>query len=59
MLILHANNKCADQPAHPHRLISAFVIHYLKSKVGKLADGKGIALEGLYALLLFEYVAMA
>ena len=28
-----ANNKDADQPAHPRRLISAFVIHYLKSKV--------------------------
>ena len=25
-----ANNKGADQPAHPHRLISAFVIHVWK-----------------------------
>ena len=24
------NNKCADQPAHPCRLISAFVIRLLK-----------------------------
>ena len=23
-----ANNTGADQPAHPHSLISAFVIHY-------------------------------
>ena len=26
-----ANNKGADQPAHPHRLISAFVIRLLES----------------------------
>ena len=29
---LLANNKGADQPAHPRSLISAFVIRYLKSK---------------------------
>ena len=46
MFILHTNNKHADQLAYPDRLISAFVIHYLKSKVGKFADGKGIAFEG-------------
>ena len=28
-----ANNKGADQPAHPRSLISAFIIRYLKSKV--------------------------
>ena len=32
-----ARNKCADQPAHPRRLISAFVIHFLKSIISKLA----------------------
>ena len=32
-----ANNKCADQPAHPHSLISAFVIGFLKSTISKLA----------------------
>ena len=26
-----ANNKGADQPAHPRRLINAFVVRYLKS----------------------------
>ena len=26
-----ANNKGTDQPAHPHRLISAFVISFLES----------------------------
>ena len=31
--LLLANNKGADQPAHPRSLISAFVIHYMKSKV--------------------------
>ena len=33
MTLLHANNKCADQPAQRRRLISAFVIRYLESKV--------------------------
>ena len=28
-----ANNKVTDQPAHPRSLISAFIFHYLKSKV--------------------------
>ena len=29
----YANNKGADQPAHPRSLISAFVVHYLDSKI--------------------------
>ena len=33
LTLLVANNKDADQPAHPYRLICAFVFHYLKSKV--------------------------
>ena len=32
-----ANNKGADQPAHTHRLISAFVIHVLESIISGLA----------------------
>ena len=32
-----ANNKGADQPVHPRSLISAFVIHVLKSPISKLA----------------------
>ena len=28
LFILYANNKCADQPAHPRSLISAFVVRY-------------------------------
>ena len=28
-----ANNTGADQPAHPHRLISTFVIHFLESTI--------------------------
>ena len=31
--LLLSNNKRADQPAHPHSLISAFVLRYLKSKL--------------------------
>ena len=34
------NNKGADQPAHPRRLISAFVIHFLKSTISRLATSK-------------------
>ena len=33
LTLMLANNKFADQPAHPCSLISAFVIRYLKSKV--------------------------
>ena len=33
LTLLLANIKDADQPAHPHRLISASVIHYLKSHI--------------------------
>ena len=32
-----ANNKGAEQPAHPRRLISAYVIRFLESIISKLA----------------------
>ena len=35
-----ANNKGADQPAHPCRLISAFVIRFLECNINKLAKGE-------------------
>ena len=35
-----ANNKGADQPAHPRSLISAFVIRLLESIISKLAKGE-------------------
>ena len=35
-----ANNKGADQPAHPLRLISAFVIRFLESIICKLNTGE-------------------
>ena len=35
-----ANNKGADQPAHPRRLISAFVIRCLESISCKLDTGE-------------------
>ena len=31
------NNKVADQPVHPRRLISAFVIPFLESIISKVA----------------------
>ena len=36
-LRVFANNTGADQPAHPRRLISAFVIRFLESIICKLA----------------------
>ena len=35
-----ANNKAADQPGHPHRLISAFVIRFLESIYLNLLQAK-------------------
>ena len=35
--LVFVNNKGVDQPAHPHSLISAFVIRLLKSVISKLA----------------------
>ena len=35
-----ANNKGADQPAHPHSLSSAFIIRVLQSTISKLATGE-------------------
>ena len=35
-----ANNKGTDQPAHPHSLISAFIILLLESIIYKLATNK-------------------
>ena len=34
------NNKGTDQPAHPGRPISTFVIHFLESIISKLATSK-------------------
>ena len=35
-----ANNKCADQPAHPRRLISAFVIRLSRCIISRLATSE-------------------
>ena len=36
----YANNKGADQPAHPRSLISTFIAHYLDSIMPILAKAK-------------------
>ena len=36
----YANNKSAYQPAHPHSLISVFVVRWLDSIIPKLAKSK-------------------
>ena len=35
-----ANNKCANQPAHPGSLISAFVIRFFESTMYYLAKNE-------------------
>ena len=35
-----SSNTCADQPAHPCRLISNFVIRYLERTISKLASSE-------------------
>ena len=35
-----ANNKGADQPAHPHSLINVFVIRFLESIISRLATSE-------------------
>ena len=40
LLLSYANNKGADQPAHPRSLISTFVVHYLDSTITILAKSK-------------------
>ena len=32
-IFMHANNKSADQPAHPHSLVIVFVIRYLEMAI--------------------------
>ena len=39
-LMSYANNKCADQPAHPRSLISAFVVRCLDSIISLDAIAK-------------------
>ena len=39
-LLLHVNNKGADQSVHPHSLISVIVIHLLESIISILASAK-------------------
>ena len=40
MSLVFANNKGADQPAHQHRLISAFVIHLMECILSKFATSE-------------------
>ena len=35
-----ANNKGTDQPAHPHSLVSDFVIRFMESIISKLTTSK-------------------
>ena len=45
-----ANNKGADQPAHPNSLISTFIICLLESIISKLATSK-ISIFELFAVV--------
>ena len=46
LALLLANNKGAYQLAHPHSLISAFVMRYLNSKVGQISKNSPFCLVG-------------
>ena len=37
VILLHANNKGADQHAHLHSVISNFIIHFLERMIAKLS----------------------
>ena len=49
LILLHANNKCADQPTHSRILISIFVIDFLESMLVKLVLCK-ISIVYLFSL---------
>ena len=36
----YANNKCADQPAHPRSLISVSIVHFLDSIIPLISKSK-------------------
>ena len=45
----YVNNKGADQPVHPHNLISAFVVHCLDSTMPIGTESKILRLAGLWS----------
>ena len=45
LVLANENNKGADQPAHPHSLISTFVVRYLDSIKPILAKSKILRLH--------------
>ena len=55
-LMPYANNKNADQPAHPHSLISTFVIRCLPSIISILAKCK---ISGLYLASVAEQAGLS
>ena len=52
----YANNEGADQPAHPHSLISAFVVRCLDSIIPLLAIAE---ISRLYLAFLAEQVSLS
>ena len=44
-VLIYANNKGADQPAHPRSLISTFVVRCLDSIIPILAKSKKLSLK--------------
>ena len=56
-VLLRANNKGTDQPAHPCRLVSAFVIRFLQSRIFPLGSCHHLNILGSFCSLAgwFEY----
>ena len=52
----YATNKCADQPAHPHSLICAFVVHCLDSIIPPVSKSK---ISSLYLASVAEQAGLS
>ena len=55
-LMPYANNKGADQPAHPRSLINTFVVHCLDSMICILAISK---VSRLYLVSIAEHAGLS
>ena len=67
-LMTYVNNKGADQPAHPHSLISTFVVHCLDSmrcilayllESGQVYYGKENQVAEINFCLLFPFFCLS
>ena len=48
LTLFYVKNKGTEQPAHPHSLISSFVICFLQCMISKFASNKNLAFSLVY-----------